>query len=54
MKTQEQNGTKSPISEDSIKLIRAHLESLQYGQVILTVQDGKLIQIEKSEKMRLK
>jgi len=30
------------------------LVSLQFGSITLVVQDGKIIQIEKNEKVRLK
>jgi len=36
------------------KLIRAALKEIQFGAVSLVVQDGKVIQIDKSEKIRLK
>lgn len=42
------------IPKETFHLIEEYLKSIKYGQIILTVQDGKLIQIEKSEKIRLK
>ncbi|WP_108022201.1 YezD family protein [Melghirimyces profundicolus] len=30
------------------------LEGMRYGSITLVVQDGKVIQLEKSEKVRLK
>lgn len=33
--------------------IRQALAGLRYGQVVLTLQDGVLVQIERSEKTRL-
>ncbi|MCH1624044.1 YezD family protein [Fredinandcohnia sp. SECRCQ15] len=29
------------------------LESIKYGSITLVVQDGKIVQIEKNEKVRL-
>ncbi|PTX63247.1 uncharacterized protein DUF2292 [Melghirimyces profundicolus] len=34
--------------------IREMLEGMRYGSITLVVQDGKVIQLEKSEKVRLK
>ncbi|MRR56383.1 MAG: DUF2292 domain-containing protein [Deltaproteobacteria bacterium] len=34
--------------------VRAALKDLRYGTVSLVIQDGKVIQIDKSEKVRLK
>ena len=54
LKTDDKKGKPTLISEVQLNLIKQYLESLQYGQVILTIQDGNLIQIEKNEKVRLK
>ncbi|MGJ7909692.1 YezD family protein [Neobacillus sp. LXY-1] len=35
------------------KQIKRMLEELNYGSITLVVQDGKIIQIEKNEKVRL-
>ncbi len=52
---------KSEISEHTEKWsrelelrIRAALEEIQYGTISLVIQDGKVVQIDKSEKIRLK
>ncbi len=34
--------------------IRAALKEIRYGTVSLVIQDGKVIQIDKSEKIRLR
>lgn len=34
--------------------LKAMLDDLRYGSITLVVQDGKVIQIEKNEKVRLK
>jgi hypothetical protein len=34
--------------------IRVALKEIRYGMVSLVIQDGKVIQIDKSEKIRLK
>lgn len=35
-------------------IIREYLKNLKYGYITLVVQDGKVIQIERNEKTRLK
>jgi hypothetical protein len=40
--------------DEVIEHIRAMLESMQYGSITLVVQDGKVIQLEKNEKVRIK
>ena len=41
-------------SSDLERQIREALRSIRYGAVTLVVQDGHVIQIDKSEKIRLK
>jgi len=40
-------------SADLEKLVRDALRSIRYGAVTLVVQDGVVIQVDKSEKIRL-
>lgn len=42
------------ISEQDLRKLIALLETVNYGSITLVIQDGKVIQIEKHEKMRLK
>ena len=42
------------ISESDLKKLIDYIESIQYGSVTLIIQDCKIVQIEKSEKIRLK
>ena len=44
---------KDPISPQQIQKIRKFAGPLSFGSISLIFQDGKLIQIEKSEKIRL-
>lgn len=37
-----------------LKKIDEIVKSIQYGSVTITVQDGKVIQIDKTEKYRIK
>ena len=45
---------KNTIQETDIKIIIDFLETIQYGSVTIIVQDGKILQIEKNEKIRIK
>jgi hypothetical protein len=39
--------------EEQIAKIIDAIESLQFGSVVITVQDGRIVQIEKTEKFRV-
>ena len=39
--------------EELIAHLEKMLESLKFGSITLVVQDGKIVQIEKNEKVRL-
>ena len=44
-----------PVSADKIKSkVQAALKGMEYGQVLLAVRDGAIVQIERTEKQRLK
>lgn len=42
------------VSDKDIKTIIRFIESVQYGSVSIVIQDGKIVQIEKNEKVRMK
>jgi hypothetical protein len=44
----------SAISDENIKKLLELLQSVKYGSITLVVQDGKVIQIERNEKIRFK
>lgn len=44
----------SPISDKDLQRLLSLLDSVQYGSVTLIIQEGKVVQIEKNEKVRLK
>ena len=46
--------TSKSVSEKELKIIVEFIESIQFGSVSIVIQDGKIIQIEKNEKIRLK
>jgi hypothetical protein len=48
--TIEQEG---PLNEADLKQLIEILSSLKFGSVTLIVQDGRIVQIEKNEKIRL-
>ena len=45
---------KNVIQDRDIRKIIEFLETIQYGSVTVIVQDGKILQIEKNEKIRVK
>lgn len=51
MAKQEKNGEKIP-SRDVWTEIRKDVEGLNYGTVLITVHDGKVVQIDTSTKTR--
>jgi len=42
-----------PWSRELEKLVRDALKSIRFGTVSLVVQDGRVIQVDKNEKIRL-
>ena len=47
------NKVKSNLSSESLNEILNILNEIKYGTLTLVVQDGKVIQIERSKKIRL-
>jgi hypothetical protein len=45
---------KTVINDNVLEAIRSKLESIEFGYVTVTIQDGKVIQLETNEKQRLK
>lgn len=45
---------KVKISQEDFQKLLQYIESIQYGSVTLFIQEGKIVQIEKSEKIKLK
>jgi hypothetical protein len=43
----------NPGEPDWVALLRAQVENLRFGVVQLVVHDGRVIQIERTEKLRL-
>lgn len=42
------------ISEEDLKRLVQYIESVSFGAITLIIQEGKIVQIEKSEKIKLK
>ncbi|MPM35308.1 hypothetical protein SDC9_81898 [bioreactor metagenome] len=42
------------ISEENLNKIFEYVKSIQFGAVTLIIQNGKVIQVEKTEKIKLK
>ncbi|HEX9061470.1 MAG TPA: YezD family protein [Clostridia bacterium] len=45
---------KKSISDSELKKLLELLNSINFGSVTLVIQDGKIVQMEKNEKLRLK
>ena len=45
--------TLKEVSENQLAQIKDYIESIKYGSVNIIIQDGKIIQIDKSEKIRI-
>lgn len=41
------------MAEDYKKLLDEAIKDIKYGNIVLIIQDGKVIQIDKTEKIRL-
>ncbi|SDB14929.1 hypothetical protein SAMN02910298_00794 [Pseudobutyrivibrio sp. YE44] len=41
------------VTERQLAQIKDYIESIKFGSVNIVIQDGKIIQIDKSEKIRL-
>lgn len=47
--------SREPLVEDSyIEKVKRFVREIQYGSVTLIIQDGKVIQIDRTEKIRQK
>lgn len=53
MAAPEQQVTGDPWNQRLELVVREALESIRFGTVTLVVQDGRVIQVEKNEKIRL-
>ncbi|MBJ6725153.1 YezD family protein [Geomesophilobacter sediminis] len=45
--------TSDPLSRELERVVREALASIRFGTVTLVVQDGRVIQVDKNEKIRL-
>ncbi len=52
--TQERFAALSPKERELLLKVADILERLQFGTILLVVQDGKVVQIEMAEKIRLR
>lgn len=46
------NENHSGFNDTAFKEVNAAIKSLKYGQVIITVHNGRIVQIDKTEKIR--
>jgi hypothetical protein len=56
IKMNEENNSnlKEIISNKDLELLRSYIESIKFGSVTLHIHDGKVVQIEKNEKIKIK
>lgn len=48
----KETNNKNQVKDSELKKIKELIETIQYGSVTIVVQDSKVIQIEKNEKIR--
>ena len=41
------------ITQEQLEQIKDYIKSIKYGSLTIIIQDGKVIQIDKNEKIRL-
>lgn len=41
-------------NQEEVKKVLQIIETIKYGYVTVMIQDGKIVQIEKNEKLRIK
>jgi hypothetical protein len=42
-----------PVDRDPLELVQTVLASLQFGELVLTVHDGEIVQLTRTERFRL-
>lgn len=45
---------KTPLSPADLQRLLELIKTVKYGSITLVIQDGRVVQIDKNEKMRLK
>lgn len=40
--------------KEYLNIVKEMVEQVKYGQIVIVVQDGKVVQIEQNKKIRLK
>jgi len=46
--------SKTPLSPAELQRLLDLIKTVKYGSITLVIQDGRVVQIDKNEKMRLK
>lgn len=54
MAEEKKGQRKNVVTEKDLQAIVDFVGTIQFGAVTIVIQDGKVIQLEKSEKVRLK
>ncbi|WP_446899766.1 DUF2292 domain-containing protein [Clostridium sp. LBM24168] len=47
------NNISKSISKENLNMILCMLKIIKYGSITLVIQDGRVVQVEKNEKVRL-
>ena len=46
--------SKAPLSSADLQKVLSLIKNVKYGSVTIIIQDGRVVQLDKNEKMRLK
>jgi hypothetical protein len=49
-----ENQNKEEVFDEVVENVKSMLKKMKFGSITLVVQDGKVVQIEKNEKVRIK
>ncbi|KNF08639.1 hypothetical protein CLPU_6c01250 [Gottschalkia purinilytica] len=52
--SEKKNGSINSTFDESLEKLVKVIDSISYGSVTAVIQEGKIVQIEKNEKVRLK
>ena len=54
IKTEVDMAQEKGVSEEELRTIKKYIDEIRYGSISIVIQDGKVIQIDKNEKIRIK
>jgi hypothetical protein len=47
-------GVRDMVGDDYLSIVGEIIKNINYGTITVVIQDGKIVQIEKNEKIRVK